>query len=106
MAKVDTNDVVSSSYVGPDRRRSSPLRRIERLIIRMVRSKWVAAFVTAIMVSWCFHIVEERADKKLAVQQYITDCTVTKVAEVQAFGGRRRVEVAPILEACKKQAGK
>ena len=106
MEEPSSDTVVSPSYRGTDRRRSGPLNKLERAIIHMVRSKWVAAFVTAFVVSWSFHVVEERADRRLERQQGVTVCVIQGVATQQQLRPRYRVSVAAVLQACEKHEGK
>jgi hypothetical protein len=106
MAQVQNHDVVSASYCGPDRRRSGVVK-IERWTIALVRSRWVASFVVAVIVSYCFHILEDRQDQRLEHQQRITLCvidTVAKQQQVEPDGVR--VSLRPILEGCEKHRGK
>ena len=71
MEKVSRNNNVSP--VGPDRdRRRGGIHKLERCLIAIVRSKWVASFIVAFAVSWGFHVVEERADNKIERQQRLT----------------------------------
>lgn len=106
MAKVQTHDVVSRNYSGPDRRRSGLLGRARRLLINTVRSKWLAMFAIAFAVSWSFHQVDEVGQHRLERQQRITQCTIQSVAEQQQLKPKDRVAVGPILQACEKQQGK
>lgn len=106
MAKVQSNDVVSAAYCGPDRRRGGPVR-LQRWIITLVRSRWVAAFVTAFVVSYSFHALETRTDHKIERQQQLTMCVIKGVDEAQRqVGPSVRVELGPILQQCEKQPGK
>lgn len=106
MGEVCTEQVVSDGYRGPDRRRQGLLGKLERATIGLVRSKWIAALVTAFVVSWCFHVVEKHSDRKVEHTQNVLKCTITQVGAAQGLNGRHRVSVTPILEACEKQAGK
>jgi hypothetical protein len=98
MAQVQNHDVVSADYRGPDRRRSGVLR-LERWIIALVHSRWIAAFVTALVVSWCFH--------KLERQQHVVICVIDGVEQAQqGEPSSARISIRPILEGCQEHRGK
>lgn len=103
MGEIRTDEVVSDDYRGPDRRRPGLLGKIERATIHMVRSKWVASFIVAVAVSWCFHIVEDKNDRKLEHQQEVTLCVVQRVHSQPPLPKR---SVERILQQCEKQEGK
>ena len=106
MAKIQTNDVVSPSYRGPDRRRSGPIR-LQRWIITLVRSRWAAAFITALAVSYCFHLLEIRSDRKIERAQAIIECVVYGVDKAQQGNPPPpRVNIGPILQQCQHHGGK
>lgn len=107
MAKVQTDDVVSRYYSGPDRRRGGLLGQARRLLIKTVRSKWLAMFAIAFAVSWAFHEVDEVGQHRIERQQRITLCTLSGVANAQQHLPKgERVVVKPILEGCEKLQGK
>jgi hypothetical protein len=106
MAQVQNHDVVSADYRGPDRRRSGVLR-LERWIIALVHSRWIAAFVTALVVSWCFHVLETRSDRKLERQQHVVICVIDGVEQAQqGEPSSARISIRPILEGCQEHRGK
>lgn len=104
--QVQNDVVVCSSYCGPDRRRGG-LVRIERWVIKLVRSKWLAMFGIAFAVSWSFHEVDEVSQHRLERQQRVTICVIEGVASAQnAAPPGVRIRVAPILQACEKRQDK
>lgn len=105
MAEVQADNVVSAGHPDPDRRRGGFLGKFERATIKLVRSRWVAMFAVAFAVSWCFHVVEERSDRKIERTQQTVECTLNRVIQAQAQS-HRRIAVGPILEACEKQPDK
>jgi hypothetical protein len=63
--------------------------------------------VTAFAVSWGFHVVDERADRKIERQSAILECTIQGMASKQALTDpSERVDMRPILQACEKHEGK
>jgi hypothetical protein len=106
MAKVQMDDVVSRNYCGPDRRSRSFLGQARRLLIIIVRSKWLAMFAIAFAVSWSFHEVDERGQHQLERQQRVTICVIKAVAIQQQATPDNRVIIGPILQACEKHGGK
>lgn len=107
MEQVQSDDVVSTYYRGPDRRRGGILGRVERLTIRLVRSRWVAMFAIATAVSWGFHVVEKRSDDKIESQQRVTVCVIDTVARQQPTTPiGQRISVSTVLQQCQKHKGK
>ena len=109
MEKVPRNHNVSVGNPSPDRRRGG-VHKVERCLIKVVRSKWVASFIVAFAVSWGFHVVEERADQKIEKQQRLTICVIDGVDHAQRepsfLDGGSRVQIRPILQACQERYGK
>lgn len=105
MVSLPGNDHVSHDDPNADRRRRGPVGRARRLIITIVRSRWIAMFVVAFAVSWAFHQIEEIQNHKLERQQRIISCTITGVAHQQSTYPTR-VQVEPILQRCTNQQGK
>jgi hypothetical protein len=114
MAEVQEEQVVSHQYHGPDRRRGGPLGALQRGVISLVRSKWIAMFAIAFAVSFAFAQVDNIGERRLERQQEVIVCTIKAVADAQIgeFEHDReatkipRVVVGPILKACEEQAGK
>jgi hypothetical protein len=114
MAEVQEHQMVRDQYDGVDRRRGGPLGKLQRGVICIVRSKWVAMFFIAFAVSTAFAQVDNIGERRLERQQEVIVCVVRGVADSQigvyeADPDRipiRRVIVGPILKACEKQAGK
>jgi hypothetical protein len=114
MAEVQDHQVVSHHYVGPDRRRGGPLGTLQRGVIKLVRSKWIAMFAIAFAVSFAFAQVDNIGERRLERQQEVIICTIKGVADAQIGAYEDdpeavkipRVVVGPILKGCEKQAGK
>lgn len=107
MVKVQTHHIVSRDYRGPDRRRSGFLGRARRRLISLVRNRWVAMFGIAFAVSWSFHQVDERSQRRVEVQQRVIMCVIQDVALLQEVTPQgERINVRAILEACRKHEGK
>lgn len=108
MAPIQTDDVVSRSYRGPDRRRGGSLGKLQRGVVRLVHSRLIAMFAIAFAVSWSFHLVDQVSEHRIERNQRIIVCTLTGVARAQELDGNKntRVEVSPILKACEQREGK
>lgn len=105
MAPVSSDHNVPDGNRPIDRRRVGALGHSQRLLISIVRSRWIAMFVVAFAVSWSFHIVDEKSRDRIERNQQIILCTMSRVAALQALGVRR-IDVGPILQACEYQQGK
>lgn len=106
MAKVQTHDVVSYDYAGPDRRRSGLVGKLQRGLIWTVRSRWVAMFAVAFAVSFAFQQVDNIGERRVERQQRILTCVISGVANSQALTPEQRVKVTPILQVCEDREHK
>jgi hypothetical protein len=105
MGELQKNECVCNCRPDFDRRRGGSLNRGRRLLIAIVRNRWLAMFAIAFAVSWSFHEVDERGEEKVERSQRILHCTIQGVATEQA-ATQSWVDVGPILQACEKQEGK
>jgi hypothetical protein len=108
MDQVQDNSCLPDDCPTVDRRRGGFIGRTQRIVIAVVRSRWLAMFAIAFAVSWSFHQVDEIGQHRLERQQRITRCVIEGVATAQtnAVPLGQRVEVEPILQVCTKQVGK
>lgn len=106
MAEVQIdNDLRNDGYDGADRRRTGVVARGRRLLVLIIRSRWIAMFAIAFAVSWSFHQVDEISQHRLEQQQRVTLCVI-KAVVVQQLESDDRVTIGPILQACEKHSGK
>lgn len=105
MAEVQGNDNLRDGRTG-DRRRAGAIGRGRRLLISIVRSKWIAMFAIAFAVSWSFHQVDEISQHRLEHQQRVTLCIIRAVVVQQQLEPDNRVAIGPILQVCEKHSGK
>lgn len=106
MAEVQSDNVVSRDYRGPDRRRGGILGKLERGLIKTVRSRWLAMFVVAFAVSYGFQQVDNIGERRLERQQKITLCVIDAVAKAQRVQPHLRTNVGSILEVCEERRSK
>lgn len=105
MDQVQAHPDLPSDGPRPDRRRGGPLGRAERVLVGVMRSRWVASFIVAFAVSWAFHQVDEISQHRIERQQDVLTCTIEGVAHQQSLTAKR-VSIQPILQQCDKQVGK
>lgn len=79
-------------------------RGIRHLLLACIHSRLLSVIVIAFAVSWGFHIVERRTDKRIAQEQAVLSCVIKTTADLQ--GQIPRLNLRGILDDCEAKERK